>query len=169
MDGNRTPITATMEDYLEAVFRLSRTQRVVRMRDIANLLCVTASAATCTVRTLTKRGLLSHERYEDVTLTERGQEIAEEVLRRHEELSAFLERVLLLDPEMAEEEACRLEHAISELTLERLQRFAAALRGCSDAGTGCMRAFRATVESERSEGVDNVPSLVGTDEWGAPR
>ncbi|HSV74266.1 MAG TPA: metal-dependent transcriptional regulator [Chthonomonadales bacterium] len=139
-------LTSTMEDYLEAVLRLSRRQRVVRIRDIANLLGVAPSSATGAVQTLKKRGLLSHERYEDVSLTHAGREVAARVDRRHEELRAFLEAVLLLDPRHAEKEACRLEHSISEVTLERLRRFATALRLCGVAGPGCMRTFRLSLE-----------------------
>ncbi len=141
-DNGSAPLTATMEDYLEGIFRLSKDRRVVRMRDIAGMLGVTPSTATTTVQSLARRGLLSHEKYEDVVLTKAGQEIAEDVLRRHMEIRSFLEDVLLLDPDTAEDDACRMEHGISELTLNRLRWFAAALRGCGNSRMGCMRAFR---------------------------
>jgi DtxR family Mn-dependent transcriptional regulator len=142
MDDSGKRLTTTMEDYLEGIYLLSQDRRVVRMRDIAGLFGVSPSSATTTVQLLVRRGLLSHEKYEDVVLTGRGREIAEMVLRRHLELRSFLQDVLLLDPETAEEDACRLEHGISETTLERLQAFAATIRGCGNSGTGCMRAFR---------------------------
>jgi len=161
-------LTSTMEDYLEGIFRLSQDRRVVRMRDIAGLLGVTPSTATTTVKTLARRGLLSHERYEDVVLTQAGQRIAEEVLRRHMELRSFLEDVLLLDPTTAEDDACRMEHVISEATLDRLRWFAAALHGCGNSRTGCMRVFRHVVQSsapgvagsqafETESGLDGAP------------
>ncbi|NLH99507.1 MAG: MarR family transcriptional regulator [Chthonomonadales bacterium] len=147
MDESSPRLTATMEDYLEGIFLLSRDRRVVRMRDIAGHLGVTPSTATTTVQTLAKRGLIAHEKYEDVVLTDQGRAIAEEVLRRHEELRSFLEEVLLLDPDTAEEDACRLEHGISEVTLDRLRHFASAIRGCGNAGAGCMRRFRQQVQT----------------------
>ena len=145
IENGSAPLTATMEDYLEGIFRLSQHRRVVRMRDIAGLLGVTPSTATTTVQ--------NHEKYEDVVLTEAGQRIAEEVLRRHMEIRSFLEDVLLVDPETAEDDACRMEHGISEMTLNRLRWFAAALRGCGNSRMGCMSAFRDTVNGNPQERV----------------
>ncbi len=147
MSTDALQLTATMEDYLKTIFRLSLAQRVVRMRDIARSLGVAPSTATGAVNTLTKRGLATHERYEDVVLTDRGQEIAEDVHRRHEELTSFFARVLLLEPEMAEEEACRLEHGVSAYTLERLRRFAQTLYRCAPEEPGCLRAYREYLET----------------------
>ncbi|MBM3494969.1 MAG: metal-dependent transcriptional regulator [Armatimonadetes bacterium] len=158
MTGESAPITATMEDYLEGIFLLSRDRRVVRMRDIAGMLGVTPSTATTTVQALAKRGLLFHEKYEDVVLTDKGRDIAEDVLRRHTEIRAFLEDILLLDHDVAEEEACRMEHGISEVTLDRLRWFAAALRNCGNAGAGCMRRFRLHVETGEPPAVPLPPT-----------
>ena len=147
MGAESLQLTATMEDYLESILLLSRKRRVVRMRDIANLLGVTPSTATGAVQALKKHGLLSHEKYEDVILTPRGQSIAEDVYQRHEDIRDFLQAVLLLDREMAEEEACRIEHSITPFTLERLRRFAATLRLCNQGEPGCLRAFRTYVDT----------------------
>ena len=140
-------LTATMEDYLESILLLSRERRVVRMRDIASLLGVTPSTATGAVQALKKHGLLAHEKYEDVILTARGQAIAEDVYQRHEDIRDFLQDVLLLDSDMAEQEACRMEHSIAPLTLERLRRFAGVLRMCDQGEPGCLRAFRTYIDT----------------------
>ena len=140
-------LTASMEDYLEAILRLSREKRVIRMRDIAKALGVTPPSATGAVQVLKDRGLVSHEKYEDVVLTDQGQAAAEAVHERHEELRSFFAEVLLLDPEMAESEACALEHSISALTLERLRRFLACIRQCTQGQPGCIRNFGHYVET----------------------
>lgn len=147
MSAEAIPLTASMEDYLEAILRLSREKRVVRMRDIAKHVGVTPPSATGAVKGLKERGLVSHEKYEEVLLTERGREIAEDVHQRHQELRSFFEEVLLLDAEMAEAEACTLEHSISELTLERLQRFVGCIRECAQGQPGCIRSFKSIVET----------------------
>jgi len=148
MSSRPLNLTASQEDYLEAILRLSRTQRVVRVRDIANAVGVTAPSATGAIGQLKQRGLVSHEKYEDVLLTEEGETVAVEVHRRHEELRTFFEEVLLLDPETAEAEACALEHSISRRTLARLETFLGSIHDCGRGRPGCIRNFRETVELE---------------------
>jgi len=144
-------LTASMEDYLEAILRLADSRRVVRVRDVARAVGVSAPSATGAVKTLQRHGLVSHERYEDVVLTREGKKIAETVDQRHRELRAFFEEVLLLKAEVAEEEACRLEHSISPSTLDRLRSFLTCLRGCSRARRGCVQAYREVVAAEVAE------------------
>ncbi len=141
-------LTASMEDYLEAILRLADVKRVVRVRDVARAVGVSAPSATGAIKSLQKRGLVSHERYEDVILTREGKEIAEVVDQRHRELRTFFQQVLLLDAEAAEEEACRLEHSISPSTVDRLRSFLACIGDCSRARRGCVRAYRDLVAAE---------------------
>jgi DtxR family Mn-dependent transcriptional regulator len=142
-------LTASLEDYLEAIFRLSRKKRVVRMRDVARAVGVTPPSATGAVKSLKDRGLVSHERYEDVVLTADGKVVAQDVHQRHEELRSFFAGVLLLDPDSADEEACRLEHSISGMAVDRLRRFLGCIRDCAQGQPGCIRAFRHLVETGR--------------------
>jgi DtxR family transcriptional regulator, Mn-dependent transcriptional regulator len=139
-------LTASMEDYLEAILRLADEKRVVRVRDVAKAVGVSAPSATGAIKTLQKLGLVAHERYEDVLLTRQGKRIAGGVDQRHRELRAFFEGVLLLDAEVAEEEACRLEHSISPGTLDRLRQFLGCIEDCSRAQRDCIRRYRAVVE-----------------------
>ncbi len=162
MGAEPSNLTASLEDYLEAIFRLSRAQRVVRVRDIANALGVTPPSATGAIGQLMQRGLVSHEKYEDVLLTEEGEVVASEVNQRHEGLRAFFEDVLLLDGEMAEAEACALEHSISEQTLVRLREFLTSIRQCSRGQPGCIRVFRETVEREADEDALASQGIEGT-------
>ena len=68
-------------------------------------------------------GLLNQDKYGPLELTESGLKIAKEVRRRHETLKEFLTDVLEVNPEIAENEACLLEHAISLTTLNKLIAF----------------------------------------------
>jgi len=140
-------LSASLEDYLEAILCLSEERRVVRVRDVAQTVGVTPPSATGAVKSLKERGLVSHERYEDVVLTADGKALAQDVHQRHEELRSFFEDVLLLDPTMADEEACRLEHSISQLALGRLRRFLGCIRDCAQGQPGCIRAFRHLIET----------------------
>jgi DtxR family Mn-dependent transcriptional regulator len=117
------------------------------MRDVARAVGVTPPSATGAVKSLKDRGLVSHERYEDVVLTANGKVAAQDVHQRHEELRSFFEEILLLDADTADEEACRLEHSISALAIDRLRRFLGCIRQCAQGQPGCIRAFRHLVET----------------------
>ncbi len=114
-------LSATMEDYLEAIYRLQETQRVARVRDIAQQLGVKMPSVSSALKALAGRQLIEHEAYGYVTLTEQGRQLAEQVHQRHVAIVELLQRVMGLPAEQAELEACRLEHALSREALERLQ------------------------------------------------
>lgn len=118
-------LTSNMEDYLEAILTLQEEQKVARVRDIARQLKVKMPSVTGAVRNLAEKGLVNYERYSFVTLTEEGRKIAEEITSRHLIIYDFLARVLLVDMEIAELDACRIEHAVSPQTMTKLKIFLA--------------------------------------------
>lgn len=122
--------TASMEDYLEAIAVLERQGKVARVRDISRMLKVKMPSVTSALRKLSEQGLVKHERYGYVKLTPEGERVASDVLRRHEVLRTFLVKILGVDPEIAEEDACRMEHFLSPQSLERLSKFLEFLLGC---------------------------------------
>ncbi len=73
------------------------------------------------LKKLGEAGLILHERYGDIDLTPEGSRIAEEVYRRHKALYSFLKDVLKVNPATAEQDACRMEHAMSRETINRLE------------------------------------------------
>jgi len=111
-----------VEDYLEAIYILMRRKGLARVGDLSSLLNVKAPTVTEMVQKLARRGLVIYERYRGVRLTPRGEEIAKGVLERHEVLKSFL-KILGLDEEIAEEDACRMEHYLHAETVERLSKF----------------------------------------------
>jgi DtxR family Mn-dependent transcriptional regulator len=111
------------EDYLEAVLVLSRQQQPVRVRDIALAMAVTQPSVVTALAQLERRGLVEHERYGAVVLTEAGAAEAEAVYCRHQLLHRFLNEVLGVSKAVAERDACRLEHALSPETVRQLTRF----------------------------------------------
>lgn len=120
-------VTASQEDYLEAILQLSEENRVARSKEIAEKLNVTKASVTGALRQLKANGLVNHTPYSYVTLTEEGERIARDVTRRHEILADFLLRVLGVDEKAADENACRIEHAIDQEVLARLIDFVAFL------------------------------------------
>ncbi len=127
-------LTEAMEDYLEAIYHLLRKREVVRVKDIAEDLGVTMPSVSSALKSLTERELVNHEKYGHVTLTEAGRKRAELVHRRHQGLTCFLRDILQRDPEVAEAEACRLEHALSNETLRRMLAMIEFIKRCPRGG-----------------------------------
>jgi len=118
-------LSAKMEDYLKAIYRLERDgEPPVATSTIADTLDVTPPTATSMVEKLADRELVEREKYKGVTLTPEGETVALEVIRHHRLLETFLTEELGYDWSEVHEEAEILEHHISE---EFERRVAAAL------------------------------------------
>lgn len=121
--GGGRALSANMEDYIEAIYRLSREEGSCRVSQIAETLDVKRPSVSKAVQRLQRRGLVRHTPYGGVTMTERGRAVAEHQVRTHRVLTRFLTQVLKLPAELAEHDACLMEHAISHATVERLVQF----------------------------------------------
>lgn len=137
----RDKLTASLEDYLEAILLLVRRGRVARVRDIARRLDVGMSSVTAALKVLSKRKLVNYDPYQVVTLTDGGRDLAEQISRRHELLRRFLTGVLGLDAESADINACRMEHAMDNTVLDRLRSFAEFIQCCPRAGEKWINEF----------------------------
>ncbi len=125
-------LTPSLEDYLEAIWILGLKRRVVRVRDIIKFLNVKSSSVVGALKALSDRDLVVHERYGYVELTQKGVAVAKEIYERHKMLSKFLHEILGVDPKVAAEDACRMEHHISKETLERLTKFIEFIETCPE-------------------------------------
>jgi DtxR family Mn-dependent transcriptional regulator len=120
--ATNAPLSASLEDYLEAIYHIVADKQAARAKDIVLRLGVHNSSVTQALRSLAEKGLVNYAPYDLITLTEAGEAAASGVVQRHRALRAFLTDILGLDPELAEVDACRLEHDISAEVLERLRR-----------------------------------------------
>ena len=116
-------LTANMEDYLEAVSFCADDKGVARVSDVRNLLGVKTPSVTGAMKLLAAKGYVCHEPYQGITLTPKGRRAAEDVKKRHLMLSRFLAQVLGVSPKTADADACKLEHVVSQETLEKLHRY----------------------------------------------
>ncbi|MFO7655246.1 MAG: metal-dependent transcriptional regulator [Candidatus Krumholzibacteriia bacterium] len=123
-------LTASLEDYLEAIFHIVEDKQAARAKDIVERLGVHNSSVTQALRSLSEKGLVNYAPYDLVTLTPEGSRLARDVVKRHETLKAFLVTVLALDDASAEDGACKMEHAISGQILDRLVKFVEYFEGC---------------------------------------
>lgn len=113
-------VSMSHEDYLEAIVMLGGTSTLpVRSVDIAAKLGVSKASVSKAVASLKASGMLNQPFYGDITLTEEGYEYGQAVLERHTMLTKFLVEAIGLDQEDAEEEACQMEHAVSDESFEK--------------------------------------------------
>jgi len=135
------PLSASLEDYLEAIYQLAREQKVARVRDIAARLNVNMSSVTGALKTLVAKGLINHDPYQFITLTAEGEQVARELSRRHEVLIDFLVKVLGIDANAAHDNACRMEHTVDQDVLERLVDFIDFVETCPRSGADWVKKF----------------------------
>ncbi|MDR0450635.1 MAG: metal-dependent transcriptional regulator [Treponema sp.] len=116
-------MTQSLEDYLEMVSFLAD-EGEVRITDIAARLGVSKPSVLTALRTLEEQGLLEHERYRTVSLTQKGVIQAAEIRDRHSFLTVFLKDVVGVSAEVAEKDACKMEHLLSAETLKKMKALA---------------------------------------------
>ena len=116
-------LSASLEDYLEAIFNLVRNSGAARSKDIAEALGVSRASVTGALRLLKKKGLANYKPYDYVTLTRIGHETAAEIARKHDILTAFFVNVLDVEKDAAQQAACRAEHTLGPEVITRLLRF----------------------------------------------
>jgi DtxR family Mn-dependent transcriptional regulator len=121
LDEGVTMPSATLEEYLEAIYKLSE-RGAVRPTQVADAIGVSGPTVTATLRRLQSAGLV--ERPDGgVELTAEGRSQALSILRRHRLAERFLADVLGLPWDAVHEEACRLEHALSPRVQEALETY----------------------------------------------
>ena len=134
-------LSASLEDYLEVIHHLERSNRVARAKDIADQMNVQRASVTGALKALAGRGLINYSPYSYITLTAAGRTVAQDIIHRHETLKEFFIAALQLDPEEAEANACRVEHAIDPSAVDRLVRFLEFIKMCPRTGLDWFSAF----------------------------
>ena len=110
------------EDYLEAILVLEKKNGHVISIDVANELSFSKPSVSVAMKKLKEEGLITIDNDGSIHLTDKGRMIAEHTLEKHEFLTNFFIS-LGIDPVMAEEEACEIEHALNELTFEKFREY----------------------------------------------
>lgn len=115
-------LSPTHEMYLKVIYRLRQENEVARVRDMAKGLGVTPGTVSAVLKKLERAGLLLHDPYGAIKLTSAGERVAECVIRKFDTIRSLLTDVLGLDAEIAELDACTMEHAVSPVTINRMER-----------------------------------------------
>lgn len=123
-------LSASLEDYLEVIYNILQDSAVARITDIANRLNVKKSSVSAAMRALSTKGLINHSSYGYITLSDKGREIAQNIVKRHRAIKRFFTIVLNASDRVADETACKVEHIIPECINERLIRFVEFIEQC---------------------------------------
>ncbi len=113
-------IQESAENYLETILILNRRTGAVRSIDIANELDYSKPSVSIAMRNLRENGYIQVDAGGMITLLPKGEEIAERIYERHTLLSGWL-TALGVKPEVAAEDACRIEHVISAESFEAIK------------------------------------------------
>jgi DtxR family Mn-dependent transcriptional regulator len=151
MDMSDDTLTASLEDYLEAIFHIVAEKKAVKPRDIARRLDVSYASVTGALRSLTEKGLINYAPYDLITLTGRGEEIARDVVRRHEVLKQFFVEVLMIPENDADVAACRMEHSIPRAIVERFIKFIEFVETCPRGGEQWIDNFSYRCDNRRGQ------------------
>jgi len=112
-------VSPTIEEYLEAVYKLQERNGAAKTTELAKQLKVALGTITNTIESMEKQSLIVHQPYKGVKLTAKGRRIALDVVRRHRLSERLLVDILRLDWGKAHDAACKLEHVFTDRELSR--------------------------------------------------
>ncbi len=116
-------VSESLEMYLEAILELEAKNSVVRSVDIARFLGVTKPSVNRAMSNLKKDGYINQEPYGDITFTQKGRNKASRIHELHHVITDFLVKSLGIDVDVAETDACRIEHVISPETVKAMKAY----------------------------------------------
>jgi DtxR family Mn-dependent transcriptional regulator len=138
----KTQFDATTQEYIEIIHELQKNDNAARVKDIARKRGVTRSSVSTALTILKKKKLIVHENYGQVELTRKGLRLGQELEAHHRTIKHFLVQILGVNQEQAEEDACKIEHYISEPTIQRLLKFIHVVNNCPRGNPQCLDSFR---------------------------
>lgn len=114
-------ITSSLEEYLKTIYILENTEGQVRVTDISKKLNCSKPSVNRALNCLKDEGLIFYETYGEIDITDEGTKIAESIIKRYDILKLFLVEILGVDEELAQSEATKMKHSISEDTIAKLE------------------------------------------------
>jgi len=116
-------LTKSREDYLEAICEICEEEKVARVTDIAAHMAVSLASVNYALKALKGRGLIKHKKYGYIELTKKGNKIGQAIYRKHKLIRSFLINVLNVDKNVADKDACGIEHVVSEETCDKMNSY----------------------------------------------
>ena len=130
-----------VEEYIEIIGEQLNESPVARVKDIAQARGVTLPTVSSAVEKLRELGLVKHQHYGYVTLTLKGRKLADELHSTHNAIKEMFIKVLGLSEEIADDDACKLEHFISPQAKLLLVKFIMFLKHCPFGGDSWINMF----------------------------
>ena len=124
-------LSRSQEDYLEEIYNQVVKNGYAKVTEISNALNVKKASVTGALNTLSAKKLINYDTYSKITLTKEGEDFAKNIHEKHENLSDFFENVLGLSKEEATDNACRMEHIVSEKFFTNFVKFSNFIRDYS--------------------------------------
>lgn len=121
-----------VEEYIEAIFDIAGKDGIAKTTEVAKKLNNSPASVTEVFQSIAQRGLVQYEPYKGVYLTEKGYETAMKIKRKHRLLEVFLSDILHIDQDKVHDEACRMEHCISDQVGDAICKLLEAPARCPD-------------------------------------
>ncbi len=154
--------TGNREDYLINILRLTEGDGIAKTTEIAAFMNVSPASVSEMIKVLANEGLVEYEKYKGVSLTEKGLVYARQIRKKHHVLERFLTDYLNVDHMTAHEEACKMEHAISDESAIRMCHMMgtpvdsdcqSCISPCKAASDGVINVIQLNNMSQGSEGI----------------
>lgn len=124
-------LSYSQEDYLEEIYNQVMKNGHAKVTDISIALKVKKASVTAALNLLSEKKLINYEPYSPITLTFEGEKIAQSIFEKHQSMAAFFNEILNISKPEASENACKMEHIISNELYKRFLRLYAFLKGYS--------------------------------------
>ena len=112
-------LSYSQEDYLEEIYNQVLKYGFAKVTGISEALNVKKASVTAALNLLSEKKLINYTPYSSITLTNQGEGLAKKILDRHNSMAAFFHEILNLSPEQASENACKMEHILSDELYEK--------------------------------------------------
>lgn len=116
-------LSAALEDYLETIAQLEKDNGRARVTDISKTLGVSKPTVTEAIAKLSQMSYVTQQKYGPVELTAKGRDVAAQTQNKHDALIKLLHNIFGVDINIAEEDACKMEHSLSPETYSKLLEF----------------------------------------------
>jgi DtxR family Mn-dependent transcriptional regulator len=135
-------ITLKQQIYLETIYDLSLTKGHTHVKEIAERLSNRMPSVTEVMRKLSEKGLINYDVRKNITLTDYGKKVAEELDKRHSVLADFYAKILGCPSSKAQAIACKVEHVVDSEFCDRLSGFASFIREKEESGIPIIKEFK---------------------------
>ena len=139
-------LSRSQEDYLEEIYNQVVKNGYAKVTEISNSLNVKKASVTGALNTLSAKKLINYEPYSKITLTKTGEDFARTIHEKHENLREFFENVLGLSKDEASENACRMEHIVSEKFFTNFVKFSDFIRDYSKQNPDFIRQYKKIIK-----------------------